>query len=211
VPSKAQQQKGEQSEIFSLPPSYNKLQEHSAQRIAQLFIMKAQYISICVMAFMTTLSVAFLSQASTLQEVRTLIACSSKALAGSTTSGSDTGGIIDSNPRPYFERTIESERLYKRLAAVPSQITCLTGPRNCGQTAVLQHYMHRHGSWHSSYINGRGTDIQTPDGFAYALDCCLAKLVKRVPEQQWQQLKRQWEVSLLYALPTETTCSCKTV
>jgi hypothetical protein len=65
--------------------------------------------------------------------------------------------------------------------------------------------MHEHSSWHSCYINDRGTDIQTPDGFACALDCCLAKLIKRVPEQQWQQLKRQWEASLLYALPTATT------
>jgi hypothetical protein len=130
--------------------------------------MKAQHIRVCVMAFMTTLSVAFISQATTPRGARTLTAFSSKALDGSTadSSGSDTGGIIDSNPHPFFERTVESARLYKRLAAVPSQVTCLTGPRNCGQTALLQHYMHEHSSWHSCYINGRGTNVQTPDGFA---------------------------------------------
>ena len=57
---------------------------------------------------------------------------------------------------------------------------------------------------HSSYISCILTFVQTPADFAAVLDCSLAALIKRVPEQQWQQMKQQWESTLLYALPEET-------
>jgi hypothetical protein len=133
---------------------------HSTARASVQLTMKVQLALACAMAFMSSLSAAFVTNSVTRHPhgARTLQVSSSSSssssgsrsptytrLEGTSSSSTDIGDSMHSSSS-FFGRATETAMRTEALDTEPTVVICLTGPRNCGTTTSLKQYMQEQSS-----------------------------------------------------------------